>query len=162
VSIATSLKKAAQAEGYTCNDNIPMPIVKLNRWTLVIGILAGLALQWPLVTTALFLILLPAVIFGQRGSLIFKTGKRLMALGLLSSKAEEDGEDRRLMRFNNSIAVTLLGLAQVAFLLGVPVAGWALSLLVVAAASAALMGFCLGCVLFYRFRIYRYRLFGAR
>jgi len=163
VSIATSLKKAAQAEGYTCNDNIPMPIVRLNRWTLVIGILAGLVLQWPLVTTALFLILLPAVIFGQRGSLIFKTGKRLMALGLLrANDKDEDGEDRRLMRFNNSIAVTLLGLAQIAFLLGVPMAGWALSLLVVVAASAALMGFCLGCVLFYRFRIYRYRLFGAR
>jgi Domain of unknown function (DUF4395) len=161
VSIATSLKKAAQAEGYTCNDNIPMPIVKLNRWTLVISILAGLALQWPLVTTALFLILLPAVIFGQRGSLIFKTGKRLMSLGLLSSN-DEEGEDRRLMRFNNSIALTLLGLVQVAFLLGVPVVGWALSLMVVAAASAALMGFCLGCVLFYRFRVYRYRLFGAR
>jgi hypothetical protein len=163
VSIATSLKKAAQAEGYTCNDNIPMPIVRLNRWTLVIGILAGLALQWPLVTTALFLILLPAVIWGQRGSLIFKTGKRLIALGVLKSKdRDEDGEDRRLMRFNNSIAVTLLGLAQVAFLVGVPIVGWALSLLVVAAASAALMGFCLGCVLFYRFRVYRYRLFGTR
>jgi hypothetical protein len=56
----------------------------------------------------------------------------------------------------------LLGLAQVAFLLGAPIAGWALSLVVVAAATAALLGFCLGCVLFYRFRIYRYRLFGAR
>jgi hypothetical protein len=139
-----------------------MPVVKLNRWTLVIGILVGMALQWPLVTTALFLILLPAVIWGQRGSLIFKTGKRLMALGVLKSSDDEDGEDRRLMRFNNSIAVTLLGLAQVAFLLGVPVLGWAFSLLVVAAASAALMGFCLGCVLFYRFRVYKYRLFGAR
>lgn len=161
MSITTSLKRAAQVEGYTCDDNIPMPVVKLNRLTLVTGILAGLALQWPLVTTALFLILLPAVIFGQRGSLIFKTGKRLMAAGLLHSK-DEDGEDRRLMRFNNAIATTLLGLAQAAFLLNVPVVGWALALVVVAAATAALLGFCLGCVLFYRFRIYRYRLFGAR
>jgi uncharacterized protein DUF4395 len=161
VSIITSLKSTAQAEGYTCNDNIPMPIVNLNRWTLVTSILAGLVLQWPLVTTALFVILLFAVTFGQRGSLIFQTGKRLIALGVLKSTGEE-GEDRKLMRFNNSIALTLLGLAQVAFLLGVPIVGWALALMVVAAASAALMGFCLGCVLFYRFRIYRYRLFGAR
>ncbi len=162
MSIITSLKSTAQAEGYTCNDNIPMPIVNLNRWTLVISILAGLILQWPLVTTALFVILLFAVTFGQRGSLIFQTGKRLIAFGVLKSNGDEEGEDRKLMRFNNSIALTLLGLAQVAFLLGVPVVGWALSLLVVVAASAALMGFCLGCVLFYRFRVYRYRLFGAR
>src|SRR5258708_14769448 len=159
MGIISSLKSTAQAEGYTCNDNIPMPIVRLNRWTLVISILAGLLLQWPLVTTALFLILLFAVVFGQRGSLIFKTGKQLMALGVLKSNDDEEGEDRRLMRFNNSIALALLGLAQLAFLTGVPVVGWALSLLVVVAASASLMDFCLGCVLFYRFRVYRYRLF---
>lgn len=161
VSIIKSLKRTAQAEGYSCNDNTPNPIVNLNRWTIITSILAGLALQWPLVTTALFLILLAAVTFGQRGSLIFRTGKRLMALGVLRS-TDEEGEDRRLMRFNNSIAVTLLGLAQVAFLFGLPVVGWAFTLLLVVAATAALMGFCLGCVLFYRFRVYRYRLFGAR
>jgi hypothetical protein len=139
-----------------------MPIVNLNRWTLVISIIAGVLLQWPLVTTALFVILLFAVTFGQRGSLIFRTGKKLIQLGILKNNEEDEGEDRRLMRFNNAIALTLLGLAQIAFLLGVPVVGWTLSLLVVVAASAALMGFCLGCVLFYRFRVYRYRLFGAR
>jgi len=158
--MSTSSIKRAAGEEQSCND-IPMPIVKLNRWTLIVGILVGFVFQWPLVTTALFLILLPAVIWGQRGSLIFKTGKRLMAAGLLGSN-EVEGEDRRLMRFNNAIATTLLGLAQVAFILGVAPVGWVLSLVVVAAATAALMGFCLGCVLFYRFRIYRYRLFGAR
>jgi Domain of unknown function (DUF4395) len=161
MSIITSLKSTAQAEGYTCNDNIPMPIVNLNRWTLVTSIIAAVLLQWPLVTTALFVILLFAVTFGQRGSLIFRTGKQLIQLGILKNN-DNEGEDRRLMRFNNSIALTLLGLAQVAFLTGVPVVGWALSLMVVVAASAALMGFCLGCVLFYRFRVYRYRLFCAR
>jgi Domain of unknown function (DUF4395) len=153
-------QQRSNEEATTCND-IPMPVVKLNRWTLIVGILGGLVLQWPLVTTALFLILVPAVIYGQRGSLIFKTGKWLMSHRLLNSN-EVEGEDRRLMRFNNSIATVLLGLAQVAFLLGVPVVGWALALMVVAAATAALLGFCLGCALFYRFRIYRYKLFGAR
>ena len=66
------------------------------------------------------------------------------------------------MRFNNSIAVVLLGLAQVAFLLGVPVAGWTLSLMVAVAAGVALAGFCFGCFLFLRFRLYRYRLLGSR
>lgn len=145
-------------EAGLCSD-IPMPIVRLNRWTLLTGILAGLLLQQPLITTFLFLILLPAVLYGQRRSLIFQVGKRLLASRIA---AGTEGEDRRLMRFNNSIAVVLLGLAQVAFLLGVPVVGWALSLMVAVAAAVALAGFCLGCFLFLRFRLYRSRLLGFR
>lgn len=140
-----------------CSD-IPEPIVRLNRWTLLSGITVGLIFQQPLVTTFLFLILVPAVLWGQRRSLIFQVGKRLLA----SRIAGAHGEDRRLMRFNNSIAVILLGLAQVAFLLGVPVLGWAFSLMVAAAAAVALAGFCFGCYLFLRFKLYRYRLLGAR
>ncbi len=157
---STNIKRQAKEEQATCDD-IPMPVVRLNRWTLIVGILSGLALQWPLLTTALFLILVPAVVYGQRGSLIFQAGKRLMARGLLGS-AEGEGEDRRLMRFNNSIATVLLGLAQIAFLAGAPTVAWTLAVFVVAAATAALLGFCLGCVLYYRFRIYRYKFFGAR
>ncbi len=151
----TQSKEAEEAE--LCND-IPMPIVRLNRWTLLGGILLGLALQQPLVTTFLFLILLPAVLYGQRYSLIFQVGKRVLASCLRGA----EGEDRRLMRFNNSIAVVLLGLSKVAFLFGLPVLGWAFSLMVAAAASVALAGFCFGCFLFLRFRLYRYRLLGSR
>src|SRR5215212_5731483 len=116
-----------------CSD-IPMPIVRLSRWTLLTGIVLGLVLQQPLITTFLFAILLPAVLYGQRGSLIFQVGKRLLA----SRIAGAEGEDRRLMRFNNSIAMILLGLAQVAFLLGATVVGWVLALMVAAAAALAL------------------------
>lgn len=138
-----------------CRD-IPMPIVKLNRWVLVIGILAGLALGQPLVTTALLLILLPAVLWGQKASLVFQIGSRLFAARIPGAPTE----DHRLMRFNNSIACIFLGLAQIGFLTGRPVLGWALSLAVVVAASVALMGFCVGCFLYFQFKLNRYRLFG--
>ena len=151
------MSKTKTAETELCSD-IPMPIVRLNRWTLLSGILIGLVLQQPLITTFLFVILLFAVLYGQRGSLIFQVGKRLLA----SRIAGAEGEDRRLMRFNNSIAVALLGAAQVAFLLGQPVVGWGLSLVVAAAAAVALAGFCFGCFLFLRFKLYRYRLLGSR
>jgi hypothetical protein len=151
------MNKSKTAEAELCSD-IPMPIVRLNRWTLLSGILIGLVLQQPLITTFLFVILLFAVRYGQRGSLIFQVGKRLLA----SRIAGAEGEDRRLMRFNNSIAVALLGAAQVAFLFGQPVVGWGLSLVVAAAAAVALAGFCFGCFLFLRFKLYRYRLLGSR
>lgn len=137
--------------------DIPLPIVRLNRWTLVVGVLVGLAFQQPLVTTALFAILLPAVTIGQRASLIFHVGKRLFARQLPAAPRE----DRRLQRFNNTIATVLLGAAQVAFALGAPVVGWTLALLVAAAAAVALAGFCVGCFFYYQFKLQRYRLFGA-
>lgn len=139
----------------TCED-IPLPIVKLNRWTLAIGGAAGFLLQLPLVTTALFLVLLPAALWGQRASLIYQAGRRLFR----GSIATAEREDRRLQRFNNAIATSLLGLAQVAFLAGRPALGWVLTLMVVAAASVALAGFCVGCFLYYQFKLNRYRLFG--
>jgi hypothetical protein len=138
-----------------CED-IPLPIVKLNRWTLVTGILLGLVLRQPLVTTALFLMLLPATLFGQRASIIYHIGKRLFA----AQNAIAEREDRRLQRFNNSIATSLLGAAQVAFLLGWTVLGWGLAIAVALAASIAIAGFCVGCFLYYQFKLNRYRLFG--
>lgn len=136
---------------------IPMPIVRLNRWTLLVGIVAGAILQQPLITTLLFLILAGSLVFGPRGSLIFQAGKRLFA----RQNATAEREDRRLMRFNNSIAAILLGLAQVAFALGAPLLGWVLALLVATAAGVALAGFCVGCFLYYQFKLHRFRLLGA-
>lgn len=139
-----------------CADGVPMPIVTLNRSTLVIGVVIGLLVQQPLLTTLLFLLILPAVLFGQRGSPIAIIGRRLFARQIPTAERE----DRRLMRFNNSIALMLLGLAQVAFLTGLPLVGWALAIAVAVAASVALAGFCVGCFLYYQLRMQRYNLFG--
>ena len=141
---------------FECKDGIPMPIVRLNRWVIVVGVLMGLATQQPLVTTALFFTLLCAVWFGPRGSLVFRAGSILFAKQNLIAERE----DRRLMKFNNSIAVVLFGLAQVFFLIGLPTVGWAFAIMVAVAASIALAGFCIGCFLFYQFKIQKTRLFG--
>jgi hypothetical protein len=139
------------------NRDIPLPIVRLNRWMLVVGIFAGLALQQPLLTTLLFAILLPATLIGQRASLIFQVGKRLFARQIPTAPRE----DRRMQRFNNTIATLLLGAAQIAFLAGAVAVGWILALMVAAAASLALAGYCVGCFLYYQLKLQRYRLFGA-
>lgn len=138
-------------------DGIPISIVRLNRAVLVAGIVIGLIAQQPLFTTALFVILVSAILFGPRGSLIFQLGRRLFARRI----ATDEREDRRLMRFNNSIAMVLLGAAQPAFVFGAPLLGWALALMVAVAASIALAGFCIGCFLYYQLKLHRYKIFGA-
>lgn len=139
-----------------CEDGVPLPIVTLNRSVLLAGVALGLIAQQPLLTTLLCLLLLPAVIVGQRGSPIASVGRRLFARQILTAERE----DRRLMRFNNTIALVLLGAAQVAFLAGLPVLGWALALMVGVAAAVALAGFCFGCFLYYQLKLHRYRIFG--
>jgi hypothetical protein len=135
---------------------IPLPIVKFNRWILLTGIVAALLLQQPLITTILFLLLLPAVIFGRKGSLIFFAGSKLFSKQNKGASTEDAG----LMRFNNSIALILLGIAQVAFIAGQAVAGWIFSGIVALAAAIALSGFCFGCFLYFQFNLQRYKLFG--
>ena len=142
----------------TAGGAIPLPIVRLNRAVLVTGILGGLLLGQPLVTTVLFAVILSAVLFGPRGSLIFQVGKRLLARQNARARQAGHVEDRRLMRFTHTIAAALLGAAQVAFLAGYPAVGWACALMVAAAAAVALAGFCFGCFLYFRFKMYRYRL----
>jgi len=147
---------AAQTLETTDCKDIPLPIVKLNRWTLVLGITLALVIQQPLITTILFAILFPATLFGQRGSLIFQTGKRIFAKQIPGAPLE----DRRLQRFNNSIATVLLGGAQIAFIFNAPIVGWVFSIMVAIAAGVALLGFCVGCFLYFQFKINRFRLFG--
>lgn len=138
-----------------CDDpaGIPAPIVKLNRAMLLVGVLGALALRQPVITTLLLLIVAGAALFGRKGSLVFAVGSRLFRAQNARALAEGRYDDRRVMRFNNRIAAMLLGGAQIAFLLGAPVAGWALALMVAAAAGVALAGFCVGCHLYTQWHI---------
>ena len=137
-------------------EAIPLPIVRFNRAILLGGIVAAIMLGQPIITTILFLLILPAVLYGRQASLIFLAGSKLFAQQIKNSESESAA----LMRFNNSIAAILLGSAQIAFLFGAPLAGWILSGIVAVAAAVALCGFCFGCFLFYQFNLQRYRLFG--
>ncbi len=148
---------SSTATSATC-VGIPLPIVKLNRVVLLVGIASAIMFQLPIVTTALFVIILSAVVFGKNGSLIFFIGSRLFA----KQNKNAATEDPRLMRFNNSIAAILLGGAQIAFISGAPLVGWILSGIVAVAATIALAGFCFGCFLFYQFNLQRFKLFGNR
>jgi hypothetical protein len=138
-----------------CTSLIPQPIVRLNRLTILFGILGAYVLHAPLITTAIFAIVALAAIFGRRASVIYWIG----TIVLRPSTSRPDGEDPRLMRFNNTLAAVILGAAQVAFVLHAPIAGWVFAGLAALAAAVALAGFCFGCFLFYQFKLNRARLF---
>lgn len=121
-----------------CTTLIPAPIVRLNRLTILFGVILAFVLHAPLITTVLFLVVALAATFGRRASIIYFIGRTV----LRPSHQTVDGEDPRLMRFNNILAAIILGLAALA-------------------AAIALAGFCFGCFLFYQFKLKRARLFGT-
>lgn len=139
-------------------ETIPMQIVSFNRIILLGGILLAIMFRQPLVTTLLFLLVVPSVLFGRKASLIFRAGSKLFP----GRNPDEAGESPELMRFNNAIAAILLGAAQLCFLAGAPLAGWILCGMVATAAAVALCGFCLGCFLYFQFNLQRHRLFGRK
>lgn len=141
---------------------IPLPIVALNRATIVVSIVLGLTLRQPLVTTALLVVLTAALALGPHGSLIFQVGSRLLRRQVAVAREAGQTEEAVLMRCNNSIAVVMLALAQVAFLAGQPFLGWLLAAAVAVAATVALAGFCVGCFVFFRLRMFQYRLRSGR
>jgi hypothetical protein len=128
---------------------IPPAVVRLNRWTIVVSVLLAFALRAPIVTTALFLIIAPTVLFGRRGSFIYQLGSRLFP----APASDTEGEDPGLMRFNNALAALMLGLAQIAFLVHLDPVGWFLAACTALAAAVALAGFCVGCFLYYQFKL---------
>jgi len=135
---------------------VPMPIVNLNRSMLAFGILIAILTQQIWITTILFLILLPTTLLGKRFSLIYWLGSILFKKKNQTAEYEDPG----LQRFNNTIATTLLGFAQISFLVGQSILGWIFSGMVMLASGVALMGFCVGCFLYYQFKINRYKIFG--
>jgi len=135
---------------------VPFPIVTLNRAILTFGILVALLTQQIWITTILFLILLPTTLLGKRFSLVYFIGNILFKKQIQNSQYEDAG----LQRFNNTIATTLLGFSQISFLAGQPVLAWIFATMVMLASGIALLGFCVGCFLYYQFKIQRYRIFG--
>jgi len=146
-----------QAQRITHNpDDVPVPIVTLSRWVYVVVLLAAVIFQQPLLTTVILLLVLPPVLWGRKWNLIGVVGRKIYGDQLRTAERE----DRSLIHFNNMIVVVLLGLAQPAFLLGYNLVGWILTGMVIAAAGLALAGFCIGCIIYYQFKLARFRVFG--
>jgi hypothetical protein len=144
--------------GKCCTSLIPQPIVQLNRLTILAGVVVACVLQAPLITTVRFTIVTPAATFGRSASLVYWIGTILFR----PSTARPDGEDSRLMRFNNALAALVLGAAQIGFVLRAPVLGWIFAGLAALAATVALAGCCFGCLVFSQFKLNRARFFRSR
>ena len=109
---------------------------------LVLGFLTG---QW-LVVPVFAVVLLLGAAFGPQWGPVLRVYSSLIKPRLAPS---HELEDPRPPRFAAAVGVVFLGASTIAFLLGAPVVGWTLGLIVaVLAAAAATTGLCIGCEIY--------------
>lgn len=138
--------------------DVPLPIVNFSRAVYAGTLVLAIWLQQPLITFVLLLVVGLNVVGGRQWSILSHLGKILFRKRISETPAIPL-EDARLIRFNNLIVVALLLSAQIAFwVTRTPLIGWALTGIVVIASIVALAGYCIGCTVFYRFKLHQYKL----
>ncbi|WP_018924270.1 DUF4395 domain-containing protein [Salsuginibacillus kocurii] len=134
-------------------EEIPKPLVQANQLFLVAATSLAIIFQIPELLAFTFLVIILPIYFGPRANLIFKVTKPF----LQHKFKDAETEHVKLQRFNQSIAAIMIGLAVFTlFLLGHWV-GYIFAGMVTVAAITALSGYCVGCVIYYQWRQFRYK-----
>ncbi|MCP3763043.1 DUF4395 domain-containing protein [Domibacillus sp. A3M-37] len=129
---------------------IPKPLVQTNQMFMVLSVLAGLIIH----SAILFL----PFLIGVYTLVTKKNPIILFSRRFLKKPANQYiQEDKEQQIFNQWIATICLALSLLSFYAGWTAAGYALGIMVIAAAAVALMGFCIGCFIRYQYMMWRHR-----
>lgn len=133
-------------------DFIPRPLVRVNQWTILLSVI----LTW--VTGAYWILLLPLIANLLGVAIKFNPIIRFGKLFLKKEPKAYIPEDATQQRFNSAIATVCLALATIGFAFNISWLGWTFSVMVALASSIAILGFCIGCFIFFQINQYRYKL----
>ncbi len=122
---------------------VPMRYVKANQAGIVLSVILFFLLHRIWILAALWAIQLAGLLTEGKLNLFVQIAKLA-----LKNKGEEM-QALELQRFNNMLAVLFLTLALVFFGLGWDIAGYAFVAMLLLAAGAALVGFCIGCTIYF-------------
>ncbi|WP_339239510.1 DUF4395 domain-containing protein [Paenibacillus sp. FSL R5-0517] len=125
---------------------VPMRYVKANQVGIVLFVLLSFVFNPLVVLGALWSIQVVGLASGGKLNLFVQIGKVV-----LTSKGTET-QAVELQRFNNILAVLFLSLAIISFSLGWTVAGYLFAVMLLTAASAALVGYCVGCTVYFWYK----------
>ncbi|PSL45221.1 uncharacterized protein DUF4395 [Salsuginibacillus halophilus] len=133
---------------------IPKPLVQANQ--LVLAILSGSAVlfQVPEFIALAFLLTLLPVYFGPKANVIFKLARPFVMHKIPNAETEHV----KLQRFNLTLAAFMLGLSLLTLFIFGHWFGYVFAGMVTIAAVTALSGFCVGCVVYFRWNQMKYRM----
>ncbi|MCP1182145.1 DUF4395 family protein [Paenibacillus sp. 1781tsa1] len=125
---------------------VPMRYVKANQVGIVLFVLLSFVFNPLVVLGALWSIQVVGLASGGKLNLFVQIGKVVLTGKGTETQAVE------LQRFNNILAVLFLSLALISSSLGWTVAGYLFAVMLLAAASAALVGYCVGCTVYFWYK----------
>jgi len=129
--------------------NIPKPLVQLNQTFIVTTVLLSLIIsQWLLIVP----FTIGVVTLITKKNPLIQVGRNF----LKKPVKDYEMEDRDQQMFNQWIATVCIGLSFFFFQLGFYILSLSLSVLVILAAGLALMGYCIGCTIRYRLKMWKY------
>jgi len=120
-----------------------MKYVKANQLGIVVAVVLSFLFHQPWILAALWLIQLAGLLSEGKGNVFVAFAKRVL------KNPGEETQALELQRFNNTLAVLFLTLALASFGFGWDIAGYAFSAMLLLAAGAALLGFCIGCTIYF-------------
>ncbi len=132
------------------NMSIPKPLVQVNQSFIVISVLSGLLFH-PAILFIPFAIGVYTLLTKQNPIISFSK----QFLHKPFEKYRQEDKDQQL--FNQWIATVCLGLSIIFFYVNLTVLGFVFSLMVLAASGVALMGYCIGCTIRYRYMMWKYK-----
>lgn len=128
---------------------IPKPLVQANQAFIVATVLAALLLH-PAILLVPFAV--GAYTLITKKNPVIQFSRRFLTKP--GSSYQQEDKDQQL--FNQWIATICLGMSLLFFSFGIQWAGFAFSIMVIVAAGVALMGYCIGCTIRYRYMMWKH------
>ncbi|MBD0383125.1 DUF4395 domain-containing protein [Paenibacillus sedimenti] len=125
---------------------VPLAYVKANQTGIVIFVILSFALLQPWLIALLWVIQVVGLLSRGKWNVFVQIFKRFMTVKGSDTQAEE------LTRFNNTLAVLFLTLSLLSFALGWVAVGYIFAGFLLLAAGAALLGYCIGCTIYYQYK----------
>ncbi|MGI8314736.1 DUF4395 domain-containing protein [Halobacillus mangrovi] len=130
--------------------SIPKPLVQTNQLFIVVTVLLGIFIHHA--------ILFFPFIIGVYTLITKQNPIILISKNFLTKPANQYiPEDRDQQIFNQWIATICIGLAIAFFYFNFTILGYIFSAMVVTAAGVALLGFCIGCTIRYRYMMWKHQ-----
>lgn len=126
---------------------IPMRYVKANQTGIVLFVIVSLLLQQPWILAALWVIQVAGLLTEGRLNPFVAIAKRLFPY-----RGSGETQAVELQRFNNVLAILFLTLSLLSHAIGWTIAGITFSAFLLIAASVALLGYCIGCTIYFQFK----------
>lgn len=130
---------------------IPLSKVRSNQLGIVISIAIAIAFDIPWIIAALWLVQVLTLFFGA-GANVFVNLLEPIAKAIYGTKKTEAEE---LVKFNLGIGITFLTLSMICLSFQKFTAAYIVAGLMGLAALAALLGYCIGCTIYYQYKKFK-------